>query len=182
VAKGSTGPAPREARTGLEPWGQADLPAPPDTRGLRLLRVVGPGAIVLGAAIGSGEWLIGPSVFVRYGLSLLWVTVAASVFQTLLNIEVVRYTLYTGEPAFTGFMRTRPRASFWAWTYAGFYLLQNGWPAWAGASAGALFYLATARAAAAGESGVLYGIGLLAFAAFVLSTLLLGWLTNPFPR
>jgi len=24
--------------------------------------------------------------------------------------------------------------------------------------------------------------GLLAFAAFVLSTLLLGWLTNPFPR
>jgi hypothetical protein len=167
VRPSSTGSVAREARTGLEPWGRADLPAPPDTRGLRLLRVVGPGAIVLGAAIGSGEWLIGPSVFVRYGLSLLWVTVAASAFQTLFNIEVVRYTLCTGEPAFTGFMRTRPRASFWAWTYAGLYLLQNGWPAWAGASAGALFYLATGRAAAAGEAGVLYAIGLLAFAACV---------------
>jgi hypothetical protein len=128
---------------------------------------VGPGAIVLGAAIGSGEWLIGPSVFVRYGLSLLWVTLAAAALQTLFNIEVVRYTLYTGEPAFTGFMRTRPHASFWAWTYAAFCLLQNGWPAWAGASAGALFYLATGRAAGEGEAGVLYGVGLAAFAACV---------------
>jgi hypothetical protein len=167
VPPSPTESAAREARTGLDPWGRAELPAPPDTRGLRLLHVVGPGAIVLGAAIGSGEWLIGPSVFVRYGLSLLWVTLAASAFQTLFNIELVRYTLYTGEPAFTGFMRTRPHASFWAWAYAGLYLLQNGWPAWAGASAGALFYLATGRAAAAGEAGVLYGLGLVAFAACV---------------
>ena len=30
----------------------------------------------------------------------------------------MRYTIATGEPAFTGFMRTRPRATFWAWFYA----------------------------------------------------------------
>src|SRR5687767_12011671 len=47
-------PRPREARTGLAPWNRGELPAPPDTGGLRLLGVVGPGAIVLGASIGSG--------------------------------------------------------------------------------------------------------------------------------
>ncbi len=158
----------REARTGLEAWGRAELPLPPDTRGLRMLKVVGPGAIVLGAAIGSGEWLIGPSVFVRYGLSLLWVTLAAVTFQTIFNTELVRYTLYTGEPALTGFMRTKPHASFWGWFYAGLYLLQNGWPAWAGASAGAFFFLGAGRAARPDESGAVYLVALAVFGACVL--------------
>ena len=136
-----------EARTGLPPWGRGELPMPPDTRGLRLLTVVGPGVIVLGAAIGGGEWLIGPSAFVRYGLSLLWVTLAAVTLQALFNTELVRYTLYTGEPALTGFMRTRPHATFWAWVYAGLYFVQNGWPAWAGASAGAILFSLTSAVA-----------------------------------
>src|SRR5262245_57578774 len=147
MANEGQAPAPREARTGLDPWGKGELPAPPDTSGLKILKVVGPGAIVLGASIGSGEWLLGPSVFVRHGLALLWVTLIASFFQALFNTELVRYTLYTGEPAVTGFMRTSPRSSFWAWFYAFLYLLQNGWPAWAGASAGAFFFLAVGRSA-----------------------------------
>jgi len=160
--------APVEARTGLEPWGRGELPAPPDTSGLRILKVVGPGAIVLGAAIGSGEWLIGPAVFVRYGLSLLWVTLAAAAFQALFNTELVRYTLYTGEPIITGFMRTKPHATFWGWLYAGLYFLQNGWPAWAGASAGAFFFLGAGRAARPDESGSVYLVALAVFAVCVL--------------
>lgn len=161
-------PVALEARTGLDPWGRGELPAPPDTRGLKLLRVVGPGAIVLGASIGSGEWLLGPAVFVKHGLSLLWVTLVAAFFQALFNTELVRYTLATGEPAVTGFMRTRPRSTFWAWFYAGLYLLQNGWPAWAGASAGAFFFLAAGRVARPDESGAVYLTGLAAFGACVL--------------
>ena len=157
-----------EARTGLDPWGKGELPAPPDTRGLKILKVVGPGAIVLGASIGSGEWLLGPAVFVRHGLSLLWVTLLAAFFQALFNTELVRYTLYTGEPAVTGFMRTRPRSTFWAWFYAGLYLLQNGWPAWAGASAGAFFFLAVGRAARPDESGAVYFTALAVFGGCVL--------------
>jgi hypothetical protein len=163
-----------EARSGLDPWGRAELPAPPDTRGLRILRVVGPGAIVLGASIGSGEWLIGPSVFVRYGLSLLWVTLVAVALQAVFNVELVRYTLYTGEPAFSGFMRTRPHATFWGWFYALLYFLQNGWPAWAGAAAGAFFFLGAGRPAAAGESGLVYFVALAAYAACVLLLLFAG--------
>ena len=161
-------PVARETRSGLDPWGRAALPTPPDIRGLRVLKVVGPGAIVLGAAIGSGEWLIGPAVFVRYGLSLLWVTLVSAGFQALFNTELVRYTLYTGEPAITGFMRTRPHATFWGWVYAGLYFLQNGWPAWAGASAGAFFFLAAGRAARSDESGAVYLVALAAFGVCVL--------------
>lgn len=60
----------REARSGLEGWGEAELPRPPATRGLGVLGVIGPGAIILGLSIGSGEWLIGPAAFLKYGLSL----------------------------------------------------------------------------------------------------------------
>ena len=130
-----------EARSGLDPWAQADLPDPPQPKGFGWLGVVGPGVIVLGASIGSGEFLLGPAVFVRNGLSILWVTMVAIVFQTIFNLELMRYTLATGEPVFTGFMRTRPSSTLWAWIYAVLYFLQVGWPAWAGTAAGAIFFL-----------------------------------------
>jgi hypothetical protein len=87
---------------------RADLPAAPAPKGLGWLAAVGPGVIVLGVSIGSGEFLLGPAAFVRYGLSVLWVTTVAVFLQTVFNTEVMRYTLATGEPVFTGFMRTRP--------------------------------------------------------------------------
>src|SRR5688572_22360094 len=96
-----------ESRSGLPAWKRTELPKPPQPRGLQWLGVVGPGVIVLGGAIGSGEFLLGPAVFVRYGLTLLWVTGVAILLQTIFNTELMRYTLATGEPIFTGFMRTR---------------------------------------------------------------------------
>src|SRR5512143_912565 len=88
----------------IEPWQVAELPEPPSTRGLGWLRVVGPGAIILGVSLGSGEWLLGPAAFVKYGLSLLWVTLVALFFQTIFNTELIRYTMYTGEPVLVGFL------------------------------------------------------------------------------
>jgi hypothetical protein len=152
-------PSSPEARSGLPPWTIAELPVPPYPRGLGWLAAVGPGVIVLGASIGSGEFLLGPAAFVQYGLTLLWVTGVAALLQTIFNTEIMRYTLATGEPVFTGFMRTRPSATAWAWFYAVVYFLQLGWPAWAGASAGAIFYLATGRVAAPADADVVYLIG-----------------------
>ena len=153
------GDLPREARSGLPPWERDELPAPPLARGRALFSVLGPGVIVLGAAIGSGEWLIGPVAIVRYGLTLLWVTTVAVFLQTVFNGELMRYTLYTGEPAFTGFMRTRPHSAFWAAVYSLLFLLQTGWPGWAGAAAGAIFFLAKGRVPTAGDAGVVYWLG-----------------------
>ncbi|HEX2451799.1 MAG TPA: Nramp family divalent metal transporter, partial [Gemmatimonadales bacterium] len=172
MAPDSRGPPP-EARSGLDPWERAELPAPPTPSGLAWLGVVGPGVIVLGLSIGSGEFLLGPAVFVRYGLSLLWVTAAAVLLQTIFNLEVMRYTLATGEPVFTGFMRTRPSATLWAVVYAGLYFVQSGWPAWAANAAGAIFFLITRRLAGPADAAAAYWIGVASFLACV-AVLLVG--------
>lgn len=157
-----------EGRSGLEPWKVSELPQPPVSRGISQFGLVGPGIIVLGVSLGSGEWLLGPAAFVRYGLTLLWVTTAATFLQAVFNMELIRYTMYTGEPVLTGFMRTRPGAAFWGWVYALFYLLQVGWPGWAGASAGAIFYLFAGRVAGDADGSSIYWIGVLTFLVCVI--------------
>jgi hypothetical protein len=161
-------------RRELAPWVRADLPEPPMPRGLSWLGVCGPGIIVLGVSIGSGEFLLGPATFVKHGLSLLWVTLVAVFFQTIFNTELMRYTVATGEPVVTGFMRTRPGKTFWAWFYAVLYFLQIGWPAWAATAAGAIFFVFLGRLATPpGDAVTIYLIGIATFLACV-SVLLLG--------
>ena len=152
-----------EARSGLDPWRIGELPVAPRPHGLGWFSAIGPGVIVLGASIGSGEFLLGPAAFVKYGLSLLWIVGVASLLQTLLNVELMRYTLATGEPVLTGFMRTRPHSTFWAWFYVVLYFLQMGWPGWAGAAAGAVFFLFAKRLPVANEVGTVYAIGVSLF-------------------
>ncbi len=158
----------------LLPWRKADLPEPPMPRGLSWIGVCGPGVIVLGVSIGSGEFLLGPATFVKHGLTLLWVTLVAVFFQTVFNTEIMRYTVATGEPIVTGFMRTRPGKTFWAWFYAMLYFLQIGWPAWAATAAGAIFFLFADRLAAPpADSTTIYLIGIGTFLACV-AVLLVG--------
>jgi hypothetical protein len=114
---------------------------------------------VLGLSIGSGEFLLGPAVFVRHGLTLLSVTGIAVVLQAIFNMEVMRYTLATGEPVFTGFMRTRPSSTAWALVYATLYLLQFGWPAFAGTAAGAIYFLFARQLPGPADAGTIYAIG-----------------------
>jgi hypothetical protein len=152
-----------EARSGLDPWIPADLPAAPTPRGLGWIGVVGPGVIVLGASIGGGEYLLGPTVFVRHGLTLLWVTTIAIFFQTIFNTELMRYTLATGEPVFTGFMRTRPHSTFWGVIYAVLFFLQVGWPASAAVASGAIFFLGAGRLPGPADASTVYHIGVATF-------------------
>lgn len=149
-----------EARSGLDPYRPAEMPVPPNPKGLGWIPVVGPGVILLGLSIGSGEFLLGPAIIVKHGPTVLWITLAAVLLQTLFNVEVMRYTVATGEPVFSGFMRTRPKATFWAWFYAILYFLQTGWPAWAANAAGAVFFLGAGRLAGAADSDAVYLIGL----------------------
>lgn len=157
-----------EARSGLDPWRVGELPPAPTPHGLGWFSALGPGVIALGVSIGSGEFLLGPAAFVKYGLALLWVVGIAAVLQTLLNVELMRYTMATGEPIVTGFMRTRPHSTFWAWFYSILYFLQMGWPGWAGAAAGAVFFLGTKRLPGAAETGTVYALGVGLFLACAL--------------
>ena len=135
------------------------------------MSAVGPGVIVLGASIGSGEFLLGPAAVVKYGLSLLWIVGLAALLQTLLNVELMRYTMATGEPILTGFMRTPPHSTFWAWFYAILYFLQMGWPGWAGAAAGAVFFLFAKRLPGGGDANTVYwiGVGLFLLCGIILT-------------
>lgn len=123
----------------LPAWGRADLPEPLPLSFRNALRTIGPGAILLAASIGGGEWLVGPAVAVKHGIGLFWIATLAIVLQTIFNLEAMRYTLYTGEPIVAGFMRLRPSSRFWATIYSVLSVAQLGMPALGAASATVIF-------------------------------------------
>jgi hypothetical protein len=150
-------------------WGQADLPAPPTFTFKNVISVIGPGTIALSMSIGSGEWLMGPAAIVQYAApALLWITTVAVFTQLIFNQECGRYVMYTGETAFSGFMRTSPGPRFWGWFYAIVGLLQTGWPGWAAASAAAIFAATAGRVPGAGDAGGVLAWGYVSFALCVL--------------
>lgn len=154
--------APREetvAAGHLPPYRVADLPAPPPYNLRNVLATIGPGAILLGVAIGSGEWLLGPAASVQYGLSVLWIVTVSAVLQVILNTEMARYTLYTGEPIVSGFMRTWPGPAFWGWFYSVLYWLQVGWPGWAATAGGALAFVVLGRLPGPEQAGLVKALG-----------------------
>src|SRR5512132_1872450 len=122
----------------LPAWEVAELQAPPPYSVRNALRVAGTGAIILGISIGSGEWLIGPAVTAQFTAALLWVATASILLQWVFNEEVSRYTLYTGEPIMSGFMRTKPGPVFWGWFWSILGFIQYGWPGWAASAATAI--------------------------------------------
>jgi len=110
------------------------MPAPAAFNWKTIAAAIGPGIIMLGGSIGTGEWLMGPAVTVKFQGQMLWIATLAILLQSMLNCEVVRYALATGEPIFTGYMRSKPGPGFWA----GVYLLCDlgiFFPAFAGALA-----------------------------------------------
>jgi hypothetical protein len=71
---------------GLPAWSTADLPAPPPFTARNVLRVIGPGAILLATAIGGGEWLVGPAAAVKYGATIMGIATIAIVLQLVFNL------------------------------------------------------------------------------------------------
>ena len=53
----------------------------------------------------------------RFGGTFLWLATISIVTQAFYNLEVMRYTLYCGEPIFVGFFRLAPGPKFWTAVY-----------------------------------------------------------------
>lgn len=98
-------------------WDVGELPEPPAFSLRDWAGLIGPGLVMAGAAIGGGEWVSGPLVTARYGGSLLWLATLSILGQVIYNVEISRYTLYTGEPIFTGKFRVMPGPIFWMALY-----------------------------------------------------------------
>ena len=100
----------------MPPWDIDQLPvAPPDRFELR--RILGPGLLMVGMAIGGGEWLTGPAMTAQFGGTLMWIATLSILLQCAYNLEVMRYTLYCGEPILVGFFRLAPGPRFWTVVY-----------------------------------------------------------------
>ena len=100
----------------MSAWDVGELPEPPPFR-LDPRRIIGPGLVMAGLAMGAGEWLTGPALTAQYGGTLMWVALTSILFQVAYNLEVMRYTLYCGESIFVGFFRIRPGPAFWTCAY-----------------------------------------------------------------
>jgi hypothetical protein len=98
-------------------WDAGELPPAPDFRSRNWAMLIGPGLVMGASAIGGGEWLTGPTITAQFGGSLLWLCTLSILGQAVYNIEISRYTLYSGEPIFTGKFRTLPGPMFWVFVY-----------------------------------------------------------------
>jgi hypothetical protein len=98
-------------------WNAGELPKAPSLSLRTWPLLIGPGLVSAGAAIGGGEWLAGPLTTARYGGSILWLATISIVTQLFYNLEISRYTLYSGEPIFTGKFRLLPGPAFWLAVY-----------------------------------------------------------------
>lgn len=109
--------APHPGSHAMPRWDTGELPDAPKLTLRSWALLVGPGLVAAGAAIGGGEWLAGPLTTARYGGAILWLATISILVQVFYNLEICRYTLYCGEPIFTGKFRLLPGPLFWLVTY-----------------------------------------------------------------
>lgn len=137
-----------------------DLPTPEEVfkcsrfgRREAIRYAVGPSLIGLGAAIGSGEWILGPLTIGKSGfLGIGWLITVAVLLQCIANFEVGRYVAATGESPIAGFGRVPPGRRVWVplslFMLFGCFLLGG----WAKASAKSLFAFLEGRAATGADA------------------------------
>ena len=80
--------------------------------------MLGPGLVLAGTSIGTGEWLFGPAVTAQYGGTLLWLASLSIVLQVFCNLMMMRYAIYSGEGIIVGGLRTPPGPLTWVACYA----------------------------------------------------------------
>ena len=62
------------------------------------LRKIGPGIVLAGSIIGSGELLLTTSLGADYGFLFLWLILYSCVIKVFIQIELGRYAISSGKP------------------------------------------------------------------------------------
>jgi hypothetical protein len=101
----------------MPPWQLGELREAPPMSLRTWTQLIGPGLVMGGAAIGAGEWMAGPLTTAKYGGAILWLSTLSILGQVIYNLEISRYTLYSGESIFTGKFRLLPGPFFWLALY-----------------------------------------------------------------
>lgn len=109
-----------------------------------IVKVIGPSLIALGISIGSGEWLLGPLGIGQYGfIGLGWVILLSAILQTFYNVEIVRYSLATGEVPVLGWGRVWPGVKLWVPLSLFIIFFAFIWGGWAAGAGEGLYVLLT---------------------------------------
>ncbi len=120
----------------IPPLRSADMPE----RDSGFWKMTGPGAVMVGIAIGSGELILWPWITAKFGAGMMWAAALGVFLQLWINIEIGRWAVSTGESAFTGFARM---SSFWVFFFMTLLLVTAFLPGWgraAGTSIKILFF------------------------------------------
>jgi hypothetical protein len=83
---------------------QASL-ALPDPPPFWSRRVFGPSAVFTAMAVGSGELVFWPGLSLANSSGVLWLAILVVLLQYVMNVEIGRYSLATGESAVVGAVR-----------------------------------------------------------------------------
>ena len=98
---------------------QSSIQEPPRTFG-GILRKLGPGLIIAGAIVGSGELVATTAVGAEAGFVLLWLIIIGCLIKVFVQIEFGRYTIITGNTTLSGMNevpgpRKRVNWLLWFW-------------------------------------------------------------------
>ena len=104
-------------------YDNSDVQTPPATIA-GALRRVGPGLVLTASIVGSGELIATTKLGAEVGYVLLWAVIVACLIKVVIQGEIGRYTIATGETALQ-FMNHLPGKIFglswaiWLWAIAG---------------------------------------------------------------
>lgn len=84
----------------LPPLRWREMPPP-----VSIWKMVGPSVILAGLALGSGEYVLWPFITFKSQFVFFWACLIAVVTQYFLNLEIMRWTLATGESTLIGLQR-----------------------------------------------------------------------------
>jgi manganese transport protein len=93
---------------------------PPPHSFAAILRRIGPGMILCASIVGSGELIATTTLGAEAGFTALWVILLSCLIKPIIQVEMGRYTIATGETALESFNRLPgPRWTVswvvWAW-------------------------------------------------------------------
>ncbi len=74
-----------------------DIQEPPPTLGAAL-RKIGPGIVLAGTIVGSGELLLTTGLGARHGFIFLWLILFSCVIKVFVQLELGRYAISSGRP------------------------------------------------------------------------------------
>lgn len=100
----------------LSPDDDIDMTVQPPTQFLSMLTRLGPGLIVAGSIVGSGELIATTKTGAEAGFTLLWLIILGCVIKVFVQVEFGRYTVISGKTALDGLNEIPgPAVSFPAW-------------------------------------------------------------------